>query len=51
MKLKRSVGYSGSRGTYAPPALSMPNNPITISRERSTQIPTNVSVFTPKDCK
>jgi hypothetical protein len=48
---RRSFGYSGSRGTYAPPALRMPRSPITIKGDRSTQIPTNISCPTPSFCK
>ena len=47
MKSRRSFGYAGSKGTYAPPALRMPNNPMTISNERSKQRATSTSGPTP----
>ncbi len=45
-KLNTSRGNSGSIGTYAPPAFKIPSNPITISIERSAEIPTNTSEST-----
>src|ERR1700746_3045897 len=47
MKERRSCGYAGSSGTYAPPALRMPSSPTTISSDRSTQTPTSTSGPTP----
>ena len=47
MKARRSCGYAGSKGTYAPPALRMPSNPMTISNERSRQMATGTSGPTP----
>ena len=51
MKRSRSAGYAGSSGTYAPPALSTPSRPTTISRLRSTQIATRSSGFTPSSSR
>ena len=51
MYLKRSAGYVGSSGTYAPPAFRIPSNPTIISTLRPTQIPTRTSARTPSFLK
>ena len=43
----RSAGYSGSSGTYAPPALSTPRIATTSSSDRSRHSATSVSRSTP----
>ena len=47
MPSRRCLGYSGSRGTYAPPAFRMPSTATNSSNERSRQMPTRVSRPTP----
>jgi len=47
MMASLSAGYSGSMGTYAPPALSTAIMAIIISRDRSSITPTGCSSFTP----
>ncbi|MNV27121.1 hypothetical protein D3C71_1182590 [compost metagenome] len=47
MYARRSAGYSGSSGTYAPPAFRIASSPTTISKPRSSARPTRVSVPTP----
>jgi len=47
----RARGYSGSSGTYAPPAFTTATIATTISTDRSSKIPTSDSRPTPRSIR